>query len=544
MGFLFFFLCATQLMAANVVKEMSAEDVWLEAYLNDSGDLSELILSDKSRIRYEYRDRRLVKITRLNASEEEMYAHTYEWNGARLISQTGWFTTHYAYDDRDRIIVQSNPWYHETIECDSMDRLIRVGDRVYSYNTSGEIIGEEGFFRAVYDDQHNLIELNSSCTEVDERNQVVGLSYDTRGNLLKEGFTYNEKNQLIQAGGKSYTYDNYGRRIGKDTVTYLYLGWEEIASFEDGRCKTLKVPGIGGAVAIEIDGKPYAPVIDVQGIIRKLIDPETNSVYKEICSDVFGQGITEMIPYAYRGKRYDPETSLIYFGLRYYDPAQHRWLTPDPLGAIDHENLYQYVYNNPLLYWDATGASFLGYVGGLCQIVAGGALIIGGLGVELVTCGGFTVGLGVTTGSGMALIANGLATTTRHAQDIKMPNISWGNSEGYVPERPHSPMKTGSVDPALPANPDDLLKRPGWKETTHPDAGKKGHRTFENEETGEIIRHDRGKRNQTGHKAQDHYHHQVPNGKGGYTYVDGEGNPVPAGSNQAHLYPNTVETVE
>jgi len=28
-----------------------------------------------------------------------------------------------------------------------------------------------------------------------------------------------------------------------------------------GQCKTLKVPGIGGPIAIEIEGKPYAPVI-------------------------------------------------------------------------------------------------------------------------------------------------------------------------------------------------------------------------------------------------------------------------------------------
>lgn len=55
-----------------------------------------------------------------------------------------------------------------------------------------------------------------------------------------------------------------------------------------------------------------------------------------------------------------------------------------------------------------------------------------------------------------------------------------------------------------PANPDDLLKRPGWKETTHPEAGKKGHRTFENKKTGEKIRHDAGKPGETGHKAQDH----------------------------------------
>jgi len=33
----------------------------------------------------------------------------------------------------------------------------------------------------------------------------------------------------------------------------------------------------------------------------------------------------------------------------------------------------------------------------------------------------------------------------------------------------------------------------------------------------------------------------VPNGNGGYNYVDGKGSPVPSGSDQAHLYPNTAK---
>ena len=476
---LFFFLLTTHLTATSVVKEMSTEGVWLEAYLNNFGDLSELVFSDKSRVRYEYHDHRLVKIARLNSSGKEMYAHTYEWDGLRLVRQTGWFTTHYVYDDQDRLIVQSNPWYHETIERNAADQLIRVGDRAYSYNALGEVAIEEGFFRAVYDGQHNPIELNGSCMKVDEHNQVIGLAYDSQGNLLKEDFVYDEKNQLVKAGGKSYVYDSYGRRIGKNTASYLYLGFEEIASFENGQCKTLKIPGIGGAIAIEINGKPYAPVIDTQGIVRKLIDPITNSVYREVFSDVFGQGITDAVPYAYRGKRYDPETGLIYFGLRYYDPAQHRWLTRDPLGNIDHDNLYQYVYNNPLLYWDITGGSFWGYVGGLCEIAAGGAIIAGGFGVELITLGGFTIGLGATTSTGAALIGHGLAMTTYHAQDIKIPNIFWKETSK---KPPRFNGKELGIDPA--ESPGEGFE---WRGKGSPESGKGN---WINPETGESLHPD------------------------------------------------------
>ena len=55
----------------------------------------------------------------------------------------------------------------------------------------------------------------------------------------------------------------------------------------------------------------------------------------------------------------------------------------------------------------------------------------GGFALEVVTVGGFTLGLGVTTGSGALLIGHGLSMTTYHAQDIKAPNISWKNTNPF-----------------------------------------------------------------------------------------------------------------
>ena len=60
-------------------------------------------------------------------------------------------------------------------------------------------------------------------------------------------------------------------------------------------------------------------------------------------------------PWQYQQKRIDYETGLIYFGQRYYDPDLGRWLTQDPVGFADSLNLYQYVWNNPLRYYDPDG---------------------------------------------------------------------------------------------------------------------------------------------------------------------------------------------
>lgn len=113
-----------------------------------------------------------------------------------------------------------------------------------------------------------------------------------------------------------------------------------------------------------------------------------------------------------------------------------RWLTTDPAGFVDSLNLYQYVLNNPFRYCDPRGDSLGGYLLGLGEILLGGAIMAGGFALEVVTIGGFTVGLGVTTSTGAALMGLGLATTTQHAQDIKVPLISWKNTEVYAPDRP------------------------------------------------------------------------------------------------------------
>ncbi len=90
---------------------------------------------------------------------------------------------------------------------------------------------------------------------------------------------------------------------------------------------------------------------------------------------------------------------------------------------------------------------------------------------------------------------------------------------------------------ALPANPDDLLKN-GWIETTTPEAAAKGKRNFENPQTGEKFRFDKGHPGETGFKGIDHYHKKNPalTGKRDAD-LDSSGNGVPHGSKKSHIIP-------
>ena len=95
----------------------------------------------------------------------------------------------------------------------------------------------------------------------------------------------------------------------------------------------------------------------------------------------------------------------------------------------------------------------------------------------------------------------------------------------------------GTAHAGLPKNPDELLEQ-GYQETSHPEAAAAGHRSFENPETGDTLRFDKGKPGRPGHAGTDHYHRPNPNATGKEdAYLDAEGNPVPDGSGPSHLYP-------
>jgi insecticidal toxin complex protein TccC len=56
----------------------------------------------------------------------------------------------------------------------------------------------------------------------------------------------------------------------------------------------------------------------------------------------------------YSGKELDA-TGLYYYGLRYYVPWWHRWLSPDPAGVVDGLNLYCMARNSPVTFFDKVG---------------------------------------------------------------------------------------------------------------------------------------------------------------------------------------------
>ena len=75
---------------------------------------------------------------------------------------------------------------------------------------------------------------------------------------------------------------------------------------------------------------------------------------KELDYDSFGNVIydsnpTFIVPFAFSGGQYDPDTGLVHFGARDYDPYTGMWRAKDPIGFKGGDkNLFGYVLNNPV----------------------------------------------------------------------------------------------------------------------------------------------------------------------------------------------------
>jgi len=158
-------------------------------------------------------------------------------------------------------------------------------------------------------------------------------------------YIYSFDGKLLQV------YDVYGHLL-KD---YIYMGDRLIAEYDHVGSRYLY----------------YTP--DQINTTRVVTDGVGNVVYSAV-HDPYG-GIQQTLVSTYdpqlkfSGKERDAESQLDYFGARYYDRSQYRFISVDPVidtsgGFINAQlwDLYSYCRNNPVSYIDPDGAQSISII--------------------------------------------------------------------------------------------------------------------------------------------------------------------------------------
>jgi RHS repeat-associated protein len=239
-------------------------------------------------------------------------------------------------------------------------------------------------------------------------------TYDARGNLLSDHFngsyTYNDADQLLTAGGAAFTYTATGERLARTragvTATFRYSVHSTLRGVDlgDGRNVAYQHDGAGNRAVRTLNGgfhsgwlcpdlnRPVAIlnasgqitaryvhglsentpdyilqggntfrlITDHIGSVRFVIDTATGAIVQQRTYDAYGRTLSDsapgLQPFGFAGGWTDPDTGLIRFAARDYDPDVRRWTTPDPIYfASGSLNNYAYVSGDPVNRFDPSG---------------------------------------------------------------------------------------------------------------------------------------------------------------------------------------------
>jgi RHS repeat-associated protein len=205
----------------------------------------------------------------------------------------------------------------------------------------------------------------------------TGYTYSTDGNLTNDGtfkYEFNAERMMTRvrnAGTNAivsdYLYDPALRQRQKNVsnvkTNYYYSGFQRLADYDasvstPGTLLNRYVYGTGmDEVLIQVTsgGTKIYYQQNQQGSVIATTN-SSGTVLNRYTYGPFGESASLTgVTHGYTGQRYDAETGLYYYKMRYYSPKIGRFLQPDPIGMAGGINLYCYVGNSPTTANDPLG---------------------------------------------------------------------------------------------------------------------------------------------------------------------------------------------
>ena len=288
------------------------------------------------------------------AGVSSSFVYTYDAAGRlTYVVQNGSTVGHYEYDTNGNRVADAN------------------NDGVLTFTQAGTLLS------AVYDAQDRL---NSSTLGP----STVDYSYTANGELQSKtdasgttSYTYDVLGNLTHVALPSgdvidYVIDGQNRRIGKAINGTLVQGF-----LYDRQLRIVAELDGSGAVVLRFvyasktnvpdyvvqGGVSYRILSDHLGSARLVANASDGTVVQRTDFDEFGNVLVDdvapgfqRLPFGFAGGLYDPDTKLVRFGARDYDPETGRWTAKDPIGSRGGSlNFYGYVLSDPINERDQSG---------------------------------------------------------------------------------------------------------------------------------------------------------------------------------------------
>ncbi|MGH9763967.1 MAG: RHS repeat-associated core domain-containing protein, partial [Blastocatellia bacterium] len=316
----------------------------------------------------------------MTAANLPAVSYAYDTAGRLETISQGADTFTITYDTLSRRIGLQRPnGINTTYAYDSVSRLVSLTDAgaqsnvnslAYSYDLDGEVASVASLQSTLptptnfgqADPANRIRSVGTATVQFDAEGQVASKTdgsgarayqWDARGRLTQVTLPSNE--------AVTYQYDPFGRRIsttsGGVSTNFLYDGQDVVLDKGSDGNSTNYVNGATVDEKLEQTGTtgPLYFTQDRLGSTTTLTDAMGNVAESE-AYDAFGASAgSALTRYGFTGRELDSSTGLMFYRARWYDPAQGRFLTEDPLGYGSGLNLYRYVGDDPVGFTDPMG---------------------------------------------------------------------------------------------------------------------------------------------------------------------------------------------
>jgi RHS repeat-associated protein len=251
-----------------------------------------------------------------------------------------------------------------------------LGDLTYEYDKAGNRTKIGGSWARTgmpepttttsYDANNRQLTFGDKTLVYDDNGNLQSIT-DSNGTTL---YSWNARNQLVGITGPtvnaSFVYDGVGRREAKtingSLTEFLYDGVNPVQETSGATILANILPGLAIDEFLTrtdvVAGVTSNFLADALGSLVAMTD-NAGAVQTDYTYESFGKstvtGVSTSNSYQYTGRENDG-TGLYYYRARYYHPELQRFITEDPLGLDGKDvNIYAYVSNNPVRWFDPTG---------------------------------------------------------------------------------------------------------------------------------------------------------------------------------------------
>lgn len=311
-----------------------------------------------------------------NRLETVAFARTTDTNGQSLEVKT---VSAGVFDQGNRLIA-----LRTTVSTNS--GTAAGGQKTYKYDTAGRLVQrtESGGIAAVkterfiYNDHDQMVRYS---VEAGSSYEETLYAYDPAGMRVKKTVPLPKSDSLVdqtlgtaaKGGVTRYSYDGMNILYENDA---FYLGGSQINAYE-AILHPMKLAMFVKDALGSIRGEQY----DAGSVSRYEYTAYGSAMERSVPEKdksgwKLGSSARVKTGIGFTGHYGDSENGLYYARARFYDPAEGRFLTPDPVDdarrySAPGLNVYQYGMNNPMSYWDPDGRFINVLVGAIIGSVVG-----------------------------------------------------------------------------------------------------------------------------------------------------------------------------